>query len=90
MSKATFYIRILNLRNVKNHYKYYVAPGVGTQAANCEAPERTSPTSRRRFSQHSKKILRLHKAKQNLADAVLEGTSSGHAITFDELRELLK
>ena len=44
----------------------------------------------RRFSQHSKKILRLHKAKQNLADAVLEGTSSSHAITLDELRELLK
>ena len=36
------------------------------------------------------KILRLHKAKQNLADAVLEGTSSSHAITLDELRELLK
>ena len=23
MSRATIYIRILNLRNVKNHYKYY-------------------------------------------------------------------
>ena len=42
------------------------------------------------FSQHSKKILRLHKAKQNLADAVLDGTSSSHAITLDELRELLQ
>ena len=42
------------------------------------------------FSQHSKKILRLHKAKQNLADAVLEGTSYSHAITLDELRELLQ
>ena len=38
-------MRILNLRNVKNHYKCYVAPGVGTQDANCEEPERTSPSS---------------------------------------------
>ena len=45
MLKATIYSRILNLRNVKYNYKCYVAPGVGTQAANCEAPERTSPTS---------------------------------------------
>ena len=36
------------------------------------------------------KIIRMHKAKQNLADAILEGTSSSHAITIDELRELLK
>lgn len=36
------------------------------------------------------KILRLHKTKQNLADAILEGTSKSHAITLDELRELLQ
>ena len=42
MSKATFYIRILNLRNVKKRYKCGMASGVGTQAANYEAPERTS------------------------------------------------
>lgn len=36
------------------------------------------------------KILRLHKVKQNLADAILEGTSVSHAITLDELRELIK
>lgn len=35
------------------------------------------------------KILRLHKTKQNLADALLEGTSQSHAITLDELRELV-
>ena len=35
------------------------------------------------------KILRLHKAKQNLADAILEGTGVSHAITLDELRELI-
>ena len=45
MLKATIYIRILNLRNIKNHYKCYVAPGVGTQAANCAAPERMSLSS---------------------------------------------
>ena len=44
-TQATIYIRILNLRNVKNHYKCYMAPGVGTRDANCEAPERTSPSS---------------------------------------------
>ncbi len=36
------------------------------------------------------KILRLHKTKQNLADAILEGTSVSHAITLDELRELIR
>ncbi len=36
------------------------------------------------------KILRLHKVKQNLSDAILEGTSTSHAITLDELRELIK
>ncbi len=36
------------------------------------------------------KILRLHRSKQNLADAILEGTSKSHAITLDELRELLQ
>ena len=36
------------------------------------------------------KILRLHKTKQNLADAILSGTSVSHAITLDELRELIK
>ena len=35
------------------------------------------------------KILRLHRTKQNLADAILEGTSVSHAITLDELRELI-
>ncbi len=35
------------------------------------------------------KILRMHKAKQNLADAILEGTGVSHAITLDELRELI-
>ena len=36
------------------------------------------------------KILRLHKTKQNLADAILEGASVSHAITLDELRELIR
>ena len=35
------------------------------------------------------KILRLHKVKQNLADSILEGTSQSHAITLEELRELV-
>ena len=35
------------------------------------------------------KILRLHKVKQNLADSILEGTSQAHALTLNELRELL-
>ena len=35
------------------------------------------------------KILRLHRTKQNLADAILSGTSVSHAITLDELRELV-
>ena len=36
------------------------------------------------------KIIRLHNTKQHLADAILEGTSKSHAITLDELRELLQ
>ena len=35
------------------------------------------------------KILRLHKTKRDLADAILEGQNTGQAITLDELREML-
>lgn len=35
------------------------------------------------------KILRLHKTKRDLADAILEGQDSGRAITLEELREML-
>lgn len=43
------------------------------------------------ISQHTieEKILRLHKSKRDMADALLEGTDVSHRITLDELRELL-
>ena len=43
------------------------------------------------ISQHTieEKILRLHKSKRDLADSLLEGTDMGHALTQEELLELL-
>lgn len=43
------------------------------------------------ISQHTieEKILRLHKTKRDMADSLLEGTSTSHKISLDELRELL-
>ena len=35
------------------------------------------------------KILRLHKTKRDLSDAILEGQDTGHGITLEELREML-
>lgn len=35
------------------------------------------------------KILRLHRTKRDLADSILEGTSTSHAISLEELRELV-
>ena len=44
------------------------------------------------ISQHTieEKILRLHKTKRDLADSLLEGTDMSHALTQEELLELLK
>lgn len=36
------------------------------------------------------KITRLHKFKRDLADAILEGTNVSHALTLEELMELVK
>ena len=36
------------------------------------------------------KILRLHKTKRDLTDAILEGTNLSHKLTIDELMELLR
>lgn len=33
--------------------------------------------------------LRLHRTKRDLADSILEGTSTSHAISLEELRELV-
>ena len=43
------------------------------------------------ISEHTieEKILRLHKTKRDLADAILEGQGSGRAITLEELRDML-
>lgn len=43
------------------------------------------------ISQHTieEKIQRLHKTKRDLADSLLEGTDMGHALTQEELLELL-
>ena len=35
------------------------------------------------------KILRLHKTKRDLSDAILEGQDTGHGITLEDLREML-
>ena len=44
------------------------------------------------IGQHTieEKILRLHKTKRDLADSLLEGTDMSHALTQEELLELLK
>ena len=78
MLKAILYIRILNFRNVKNHYKCYVAPGVGTQAANCEAPERTSPSS-----------WRIHVlSRENINLVPVETFSWNKTSQFDDLGQV--
>lgn len=43
------------------------------------------------ISEHTieEKILRLHKTKRDLADAILEGQGTGRAITLEELRDML-
>lgn len=44
------------------------------------------------ISQHTieEKILRLHKTKRNLSDSLLEGSDMSHAMTQEELLELLQ
>ena len=44
------------------------------------------------ITQHTveEKILRLHKTKRDLADSLLEGADISHAITQEEMLELLK
>ncbi len=44
------------------------------------------------ITQHTieEKITRLHKFKKDMADAILEGTNVSHALTMDDLRELVK
>ncbi|MBM6993580.1 MAG: DEAD/DEAH box helicase [Prevotella sp.] len=44
------------------------------------------------ISQHTieEKILRLHKTKRDLADSLLEGSDMAHALTQEELLELLR
>ena len=44
------------------------------------------------ISQHTieEKITRLHKFKKDMADAILEGTNVSHALTMEELRELVQ
>lgn len=44
------------------------------------------------IAQHTveEKILRLHKIKRDLADSLLEGADISHAITQEEMLELLK
>ena len=44
------------------------------------------------ISQHTieEKILRLHRTKRNLSDSLLEGTDLSHAMTQEELLELLQ
>jgi SNF2 family DNA or RNA helicase len=44
------------------------------------------------ISQHTieEKIVRLHKFKRDMADAILEGTNVSHALTMEELRDLVK
>ena len=44
------------------------------------------------ISQHTieEKILRLHKTKRNLSDSLLEGSDISHALTQEELLELLQ
>lgn len=44
------------------------------------------------ISQHTieEKILRLHKTKRDLADSLLEGSDMAHAITQEEMLDLLK
>ena len=44
------------------------------------------------ISQHTieEKIQRLHKSKRDLADSLLAGTDLGHALTQEELLELLQ
>ena len=46
----------------------------------------------RLISQHTieEKILRLHKTKRNLSDSLLEGSDISHALTQEELLELLQ
>ena len=46
----------------------------------------------RLISQHTieEKILRLHKTKRNLSDSLLEGSDLAHAMTQEELLELLQ
>lgn len=46
----------------------------------------------RLISQHTieEKILRLHKTKRNLSDSLLEGSDISHAMTQEELLELLQ